>query len=406
MRILYIHQHFTTNAGASGTRSYDYARYLVARGHRVTVITGVYTLGPFAGRAGPLIEVRAIDGIRVVVIRVSYANQMSAAARVLSFLLFSALSVFTCLGQGRVDVVLATSTPLTVGLPALLMRWLRRAPYVFEVRDIWPECAVSTGVLTHPLLIRLAAFAERLFYRNAARVQTISPGMCELLARRGLPEAKLTMVPTGLDLGLYQSAAADGSLRAQLGWQDRLIAVYAGAHSDANGLEYILGAAEATRDDDRIGYLLIGEGRRKRALVAAAQKHGLTNVAFQPRMPKRRLVGTLVDADVGMLILRPLPEFVIAMPNKLFDYLGAGLAVAVNFQGDASTQLAAAGAGLATDSTNPGSLARALQNWADHPCQLRWAKRGARELAKQYDRRDWAGKVEDILAAVVAEHKR
>lgn len=403
MHILYIHQHFTTNQGATGTRSYDYARYLVQRGHLVTVVSGVYALGPFAGQVSGLVDVKEVDGIRVVLINVPYANQMRMIGRVMSFVLFALLSVLTCLRQGRVDVVLATSTPLTVGIPALAMKWLRRVPYVFETRDIWPEFAISMGILTNPLVIRLASLAERVFYRNAAKVQAISPGMVEHLSRR-VPREKLTMIPTGVDLSLYDTVRPDDSLRRELGWQDRLIAVYAGAHSNANGLEYVIDAADSLRNDPRVGFLMIGEGRSKDALVMQARTRGLTNISFQPKMPKDRLVGVIADADVGMLILQAVPEFTIALPNKLFDYLAGGLAVAVNFTGDASNELSRFGAGLATDPTNPRTLADALGHWAANRDQLAASKAGARELARYYDRRDWAGKLEAVLREASGRH--
>ena len=400
MHVLYIHQHFTTNAGASGTRSYDYARYLVRAGHRVTVVTGVYAMGALAPTGGNLIQTCWIDGIRVMVINVRYANQMGFLQRVASFLLFAALSVVACLRSGRVDVVLATSTPLTVGIPALAMKWLRGVPYIFEVRDLWPAFAVSMGVLTNPLLIHLAHWAERLFYRHASRVQTISQGLVEALVREGIPRAKLTMIPTGVDLELYRDVQADASLRRQAGWQDRLIAVYAGAHSDANHLEYVVEAARLLRDDRRVAFLLIGEGRTRDRLVQMAASYDLANILFHPRLPKQELVGVLCDADVGLVVLQPLAEFAAAMPNKLFDYLAAGLAVVVTFPGEAEGQLKAVGAGRATDPRDPADLAAALAYWAGHRQELLAAKQAARELARRYDRKVWAGRLEQVLKGV------
>ena len=405
MHILYIHQHFTTNAGASGTRSYDYARYLVQAGHQVTVISGVYALGPFVDKAGGLIQTRIIDGIKVVIINVPYANQMSFYARVMSFLLFAMLSVVVCFRESRVDVVLATSTPLTVGIPALLMRWLRRVPYVFEVRDIWPDVAVALGVLRNPVLIRLAYFAERLFYRWAARVQVISGGMKKILIDRGIPAEKITVVPTGVDLTLYENVKPDHSLRKKLGWTDRLIAVYAGAISDANGLEYVIEAAARLKDDPRVGFLLIGDGRRKPDLMEQAQRRKLSNLVFHDKMPKRKLISILADMDVGMLILKDLPDFRIAMPNKFFDYLAAGLAVIVNFQGDAATQLNQVGAGIATDPDDPETFASAIKRWAESPEELTRTKLAAKRLAKRYDRKEWAKELDKILMEVALQRQ-
>lgn len=398
MHILYIHQHFTTNAGSSGTRSYDYARYLVQAGHKVTMLTGVYALGPFGQDLGRgLVHARPIDGIDVVILKVPYANQMSFVRRVGSFLLFAWLSVWVALRQKKVDVVLATSTPLTVGLPALAMRLFRRVPYVFEVRDIWPEFAVSIGTLKNPVAIRIAYWAERLFYRRAKKIQVISEGMRRAMLRRGIAEGKLAVLPTGVDLGLYRDVQPDDRPRRQLGWQGRLIAVYAGALSDANGLEYVVEAAAAAKDDGRIGFLVIGDGRRKQALVESARRQGLANLRFEPSMPKEQLIHVLADCDVGMLILRPLADFAMAMPNKLFDYLAAGLAVMVNFEGDAADELSAGGAGGASDPRAPASLARALQAYAADPGRLFQAKSAAKALAAKFDRAVLAKGLEETL---------
>ena len=402
MHVLYIHQHFTTNAGASGTRSYDYARYLVRQGHRVTVLTGIYALGPFGTALGRgSVHRRQIDGIDVVILKVPYANQMSFLRRLGSFLMFAVLSVWVALRVRKVDVVLATSTPLTVGLPALAMRLLRGVPYIFEVRDIWPAFAVKIGALKNPILIRLAYAAEAVFYRFAARIQVISEGMRQALLDRRLPPEKLTVLPTGVDLALYDHAGPDNRLRQRLGWQGRLVAVYAGALSDANGLEYVVEAAAAAKDDPRIGLLIIGDGRRKPALIELATRHGLSNLHFEPSMPKEQLIHVLADCDVGMLILRPLPEFAMAMPNKLFDYLAAGLAVTVNFEGEAASELAARGAGGATNPTDARSLARRLQDYASDPQGLTRTKAAARELARKYDRAVLAKILEENLKSTI-----
>jgi glycosyltransferase involved in cell wall biosynthesis len=221
--------------------------------------------------------------------------------------------------------------------------------------------------------------------------------MRQALLDRHLPPEKLTVQPTGVDLALYDHAGPDNRLRHRLGWQGRLIAVYAGAVSDANGLEYVVEAAAAVKDDPRIGFIIIGDGRRKPELVDLAARQGLNNIHFKPSMPKDQLIHVLPDCDVGMLILRPLPEFAPLMPNKLFDYLAAGLAVMVNFEGEAAGEVSACGAGGATDSTDARSLARRVQEYASDAAALAGAKSAARELARKYDRADLAKKLERTL---------
>lgn len=400
MHVLYIHQHFATNQGSLGTRSYDYARFLVERGHKVTVLTGYYPGSGIEAYAGPgLVSRFEVDGIDVVLVRVTYENRQGVAGRLISFGAFALASSVIAASLGHVDVVFATSTPLTVGIPALAARFLRGRPYVFEVRDIWPEMLVSAGVLRNRALIAAATLAEETFYRHARRVVGISRGIADRLHERGQPRDKLRVLFTGVDTGLYEGVAPRHDVLAQAGLAGRVVAVYAGAHSLANHLEYVLDAAERLRDEPRVAFLLVGRGKDRDALMASARARGLSNVVFLPQQPKQTLVGILKACDVGLMVLKDVPDFTAAMPNKFFDYLAASLPVLVNFPGELAGHLAEYDCGRYVSAKDPGELARVLVDLAALPAEERRAmgQRAARLVAERFDRRALVAVMEGIL---------
>lgn len=402
MHVLYIHQHFATNQGFLGTRSYDFARYLVARGHRVTVLTGYYPGAGLDAYVKPGLLTRFdLEGIQVVIVRIPYRNQMGIPARVGAFLAFAAVSSALAVALNGVDVVYATSTPLTVGIPALAARFLRGRPYAFEVRDIWPEFLVSMGLLKNPAIIAAAELAERTFYRHARRVVGISQGITDRLAERGLPADKLRTLFTGVDLALYERTPPAPEVLAEHGLAGKMVVIYAGTHSVANRLELGLEAADLLRDDPRIAFLHVGDGKSRDALIARAAELKLPNVVFLPRQAKQVLVGIVKACHVGVLYLMDVDAADAAMPNKVFDYLAAGLPVVVNAKGELARHLVEFDAGAIVPQTTAEAFAATLKALADDPAGLAAKGRNAlRLVTERFDRRVLVDEIERILQDV------
>lgn len=404
MKLLYIHQHFATPKGTAGVRSYQMARRMVERGHYVTMLCGRGNDGQ-SGLAGPFrhgLRRGLVDGIEVVEIDLAYSNKDSFLRRTKTFVAFMFRTSKLVMTE-KFDLLFATTTPLTVGIPGILGRWLRRKPFVFEVRDLWPELPRAMGVIRNPLLLWAMGVVEWASYRSAHRLIGLSPGIAKGIEHRGVAPASIAMIPNGCDLDIF-------SVEVQPWWpagveNHQLLAIFAGAHGIANGLDAVLGAAAALlrRGRDDIRFVLVGSGMCKAALMERADREKLSNIIFLDPVRKVELAGLFRRADVGLQILADVPAFYYGTsPNKFFDYIAAGLPVLNNYPGWLAEIITAAGAGIAVPPRDPEALADALVSFADDRAET--AAMGARALAMAEERfprdtlaNEWAEWVEDTL---------
>jgi glycosyltransferase involved in cell wall biosynthesis len=398
MKVLYFHQHFSTPKGAAGIRSYEMARHLVALGHQVTMVCGSYSGGE-TGLVTPFERGRRrgrVDGIDIVEFQLAYSNSDGLFKRAMLFLKFAMRSVALALSE-PCDVVFATTTPLTAGIPGIFARWLRRKPFVFEVRDLWPELPKAMGVIRNPLVLGAMSLLEWASYRSAHRLVGLSPGIVEGIARRGVPRERIALVPNGCDLGIF-GQSSEPWRPAGVG-EKELVAVFAGTHGMANGLDAVLDAASELKRRERgdIKLLLIGQGKLKEKLRQRADREGLDNVIFHDPVGKARLAGLMARTDVGLQILANVPAFYYGTsPNKFFDYIAAGLPVLNNYPGWLGDQIAANECGFAVPPDNAAAFADALEKAADNREALKAMGQRGRALAeREFDRAKLAAKWAD-----------
>ena len=396
MHVLYFHQHFSTPQGSAGTRSYEMAHALIRAGHSVTMVCGSYAQGK-TGLTEPFTRGRRrgiVDGIEVIEFALEYGNDMGIAQRIGVFAKFALGSIGVALREPA-DVIFATTTPLTAGIPGIFARWLRRKPFVFEVRDLWPELPKAMGVITNPVVLSLMSVLEWVSYRSAHRLIGLSPGIVEGIAKRGVAQERIAMVPNGCDLDMFASPAE--AWRPDGVREDQMLAIFTGTHGPANGLDAVLNAAavlkERGREDIRIA--LVGQGREKASLQARARTEALDNVLFLDPVPKTRLTGLMAGADLGLQILRNVPAFYYGTsPNKFFDYISAGLPVLNNYPGWLSGLIAENDCGFAVPPDDPVEFADALIAASEDRQALRKKGANARRLAEaQFSRtllaRNW-----------------
>lgn len=384
MKILYFHQHFSTPQGSTGIRSYEMARRLVARGHYVTMVCGSYR-GGHTGLSGPFQRGRrrgTVDGIDVIELKLAYSNRDGFFKRTLTFLKFALRSIGISLRE-RYDLVFATTTPLTAGLPGIAARWLRGKPFVFEVRDLWPELPREMGVIKNPLVLGLMGVLEWVSYRSASSLVGLSPGIVDGIVRRGIGRERIAMIPNGCDLDIF-GQDQQSPWRPDAVKPGDLMAVFTGTHGVANGLDAVLDAAAelARRGRDDIKLVLIGDGKLKGQLVERAARQRLGNVVFHDPVSKARLAGLLAGADIGMQVLANVPAFYYGTsPNKFFDYIAAGLPVLNNYPGWLAEIIRESGCGFAVSPDDPVAFADALERAAADRAGLAVTGRAARELA-------------------------
>lgn len=389
MQVLYFHQHFNSPKGVVGIRSYQMAKALIRKGHSVKIVCGSYD-GGVTGLTDPFINGcrrGMVNGIEVIEFDLPYSNNDSFFKRTLLFLKFSLRSIKLAFTE-KYDLLFATSTPLTAGMPGIFAHWLRNKPFVFEVRDLWPELPKAMGVIRNPIILRLMSFLEWLTYYSADKLIGLSPGIVDGIAKRGVPCERIALIPNGCDLEIFDTPSEPW--RPKEVSSEDLMAVFTGAHGVANGLDVVLDTALELKRHKRndIKLVLIGKGKLKDLLKKRAQIEQLDNVIFHDPVSKEKLSGLLAAADLGMQILANVPAFYYGTsPNKFFDYIAAGLPVLNNYPGWLAEMIVKFQCGYVVPPDNPAAFAATLIQAADHRSELILMGQHARELARlEYNR--------------------
>lgn len=400
MRVVYFHQYFSTPDGATGIRSFEMAKRLVERGHEVLMVCGSAERGQ-TGLSESFEKGRrrgVVEGIKILEIELGYSNADGLIKRTIAFLKFAVRGISVAFTEDY-DLLFATTTPLTAGIPGIVARWLRRKPFVFEVRDLWPELPRAMGVIRNPLVLSAMSVLEWTLYHSANSLIGLSPGIVDGIARRGVGRSRIVLVPNGCDLGIFDNRA-DPWRPDGVGPSD-LMAVFAGAHGIANGLDALLNAAANLKESGRtdIKIVLVGAGKLKPHLQARAEREGLANVVFHPPVNKRRLAGLMAATDIGLQILDNVPAFYYGTsPNKFFDYIAAGLPVLINYPGWLADLVRENTCGYAVPPADATAFANALIHAADHRADLPLMGQRARVLgARQFDRRILADRFVECL---------
>ncbi len=386
MHIVYFHQHFSTPEGSAGTRSYEMARALVQAGHKVTMVCGSYGQG-HTGLEGKFHRGKRrgnVEGINIVEFELGYSNELSLLQRTIVFLSFAIRSSWFALSTPA-DIVFATSTPLTAGIPGILARWFRGRKFVFEVRDLWPELPQAMGVIRNPVVLTLMSCLEWLSYKSAHRVVGLSSGIVEGIKRRGVPDSQICLIPNGCDLETFYPDT--NAMRPEVIKDDVFLAVFTGTHGLANGLDAVLDAAKELKRADRkdIAIALIGGGSEKKRLQERSNSEQLDNVIFLDPVSKQMLAKYLSSSDVGLQILQNVPAFYYGTsPNKFFDYIAAGLPVINNYPGWLAEMIKHNECGLAVPPDSSKKLADGLIILADDPAMRVRMGVNARTLAETH----------------------
>ncbi|MFB0554131.1 MAG: glycosyltransferase family 4 protein [Phycisphaerae bacterium] len=404
MHILYIHQHFATPAGSTGTRSYEFARRWVKAGHKVTLIAGHYDIGGLQVDKA-LYQKQTIEGINVVVVGTKYSNKQSHLRRITSFLSFCFLSIYAGLRTKGVDVTYASSTPLTVGIPAMVIKWARHIPFVFEVRDQWPEIPIELGIITNRFLIKILLWLEKTIYKNCSSIVALSPGQADGIRAVLTEEKPIMVIPNSCDTDVFRPDIDSSAIRQRKEWGDKLVLLHTGAMGKVNGLDFVINATEGLKEQSDIMFVLIGDGKQKPFLESRIKKLGLTNVEILSSTPKRELPEFYAAADVGLVIIGDFSIIEHNSANKFFDSLSAGKPVLLNYSGWQRKILEDNEAGLGCDLCNLDEFLEKVLYLNSHRQQIKQMGQNARRVAVEKFNRDELAKQALELTSSVIRHE-
>lgn len=404
MRVLVVCHYFPPEIGAPQARLSDLARAWSEASDDVTVLTGMpnHPTGVVPERYRRRIRVQeAVDGYRIVRTWLYATPNKGMLKKTLGHLSFMVTSfLLGMVPTGRADVVVVSSPTFFSVFSAWALARCKRASLVVEVRDLWPAIFVELGVFRNHRLIRLLESLELWAYRAAAAVVVVTEGFRDDLIRRGVPEAKVHVVPNGADLERFGGDVADDAARARLGAGpgDTLV-LYIGAHGISHGLEAVADAA-AKLTGERIHFAFVGEGAAKDRLEARVRDLRLTNVTLHPGVAREEVPRFLAGADICLVPLRDVALFSSFIPSKMFEYLAASKAVIGSVRGEPARILEAAGA-VVVGPEDPGALADAVRDLAADPeRRAAMGRQGRAYVAQHYDRKALADRYRSLLLEV------
>lgn len=407
-RLLYISQYYATSDQPGATRHYQHIRTLMQQGYQVTLITSYveHRLRVLPSQYRDTKIALERDGDLTIYKTYAYPNYgADFRTRMLNYLSFMFYAIIAGLKAPSCDLVFASSPPLFVGVAGYVLSRLKRVPFVFEVRDLWPETAVVMGALRSPVLIKPATWLARFLYQRAERVIAVTEGIGQGIIQAGVPESKVVFVPNGVDDDVFAALSSERAkqVRQEYGWSDRFVAIYAGYLARSDGLPAIVRAAAALADYPDMLVVFLGEGEMQPKLMAMADELQLSNVTFIPSQPKRRVPDFITAADVCLLPVKCDDFFQMTLPNKIFDYLaGARPVIAAVPPGEAQALVERAEAGLVIPPEDEKSWVAALLDLRDHPKVLqRYGQNGRRYVMEHYQRSDLAARLASVLDSVL-----
>jgi len=401
VHILIFTDRYVPEIAAPSFRIRDHARHWIEQGHEVTVVTCApnFPHGKvFEGYKNRFYQEEWIDGVRVIRVKSYMAANVGTLKRMLDYLSFVLSAIFFFWRYPKFDVIVATSPPLLVPVAGYAVSRLRRRPWVFEIRDLWPASIEAVGASNGRMLKWLKRL-EMYLYRKADRIISLTGAFREDLIRRGIPAEKNDIVTNGVDADFFNPRNVKLDARKRLGvGPDRFLAGYIGTTGMGHDLSVVLGAAELCRDREDIVFLIMGEGAERVPLEEEARRRGLSNVIFHDFVPQDEVPSYLSAMDVSIVHVKAHPVFKTVIPSKIFENMAMGVPMVYAVEGVSARIVKEAGVGVCIPSGEPQAMARAVLELQQDRAKLRqMAARGPQAVAREYSRRI---KAEEMLRSL------
>ncbi len=392
MHILFLTDNFPPEVNAPASRTFEHAREWVRAGHQVTVVTGApnFPTGKLlAGYRNRLRQSEMMDGIRVIRVWTYITANEGFFRRSLDYLSFMVMGGIAALFVRKADVVVGTSPQLFTALAAFIVAFVKRRPFVFELRDIWPASIKAVGALKDGWLLRRLEALELFLYRRAKTVIAVTHAFKDELVRRGIDGTKIHVVTNGADLSRFSSRRKPDELTEKLGLNGKFVAGYVGTHGMAHGLETLLEAAQILGNapgGQDIRIVLLGDGARKTQLRAQADAMNLRNVLFLDTVPKEEVADYWALLDVSIIHLKRDPLFKTVIPSKLFECMAMGIPVLHGVEGESATIVGQSQCGACFPPEDAKDLAEKLISLSREPTRMAHFRQHALRSAPEYDR--------------------
>lgn len=390
MKILYLHQYFATPNSETSNRSFEFAKRLVKKGHDVTIIT----TNAFLKKDKPdfinkKISYYNFEGIKVIAFESNYSNATKFVNRGWSFVSYLLRAIQINYGKKGFDLIFATSTPLTIGIPALVLSKKMRIPFVFEVRDLWPEAPIQLELLKSKIMIYVLKKLELMIYKKANHIITLSPGMSEGIIKTGIDSKKITLIPNLSNIDFFNNNVNKIKVNQLVQKKDlsnKFVLIHIGAMGIANGLEYLIETAKILKKEqhDQIVIMLVGKGMESQRLQDICSTYKLTNVLFEGSIQRKDVPSYTELGNITMTSFLNKEILSTNSPNKFFDSLAAGKPIIVNSNGWTKNIVEKESIGYYVNPEKPYELANLLVKLSQNPEKLILKKERIQAVAKEY----------------------
>lgn len=407
MHILFLTDNFPPESNAPASRTFEHCREWVRAGHRVTVITCAPNFPQgrvFTGYRNRLWQQESMDGIRVVRVWSYITANEGFAKRTLDYMSYMITATLAALFVRKVDLVIGTSPQIFTTCAAYVVGLLKRTPFVFELRDLWPESIHAVGAMKNPRWLDRLERLELFLYRKAAAIVSVTHSFRRNLVSRGINPEKIHVVTNGVDLSLFRPREKDKELSRQLGLEGKFVAGYIGTHGMAHALGTLLDAAQRLRqlpEGDRYRIIFLGAGAERDNLRATAERMGLDNVLFLEPVSKEQVPRYWSLLDVAIIHLKKTELFTTVIPSKLFECMGMGLPVLHGVAGESADIVNKEGVGIVFEPENPVTLSEGIRQMQESDEQYREMSSLALQVAHRYDRKSLAAQMLDVLEQTV-----
>lgn len=405
MNILFLSHYFPPEVNAPATRTYEHCKEWVAQGHQVTVISCVphHPMGKaYPGYRNKFVHVEFKDGIKAIKILTYITANEGFLKRTFNYVFYMFMAMCVSPFLSRADVVISTSPQFFNGLAGYFVSRIKRAPWLLEVRDLWPESILAVGAIKNKWVIGALERLERFVYRKADHIVPVTEAFKQHIIKNGGLENQITVIRNGVDLTQFQLSEPDIELAKRWEVEGKFVASYVGTHGMAHGLDTILDAAEILKDNDLIVFLMVGDGAEKERLVAEKERRCLSNVIMQAQQPKAMMPKIWMLTDVSLVLLRKLDLFKTVIPSKIFESMAMNKPIILGVEGEVQDIIEESKAGLCIEPESAEQLASCLLELVEDQKKYNELKdQGRNYVAKYFDRRQLAGHYLELISKMV-----